>query len=225
MSNSTVSLPTSLPLLPLQHPLILFPASRVTLPVSRAIGEHILSLFSSSDSNPVVAAVPLLDAPSSPTKLNYNQWGVAARVVRLIKPTSRIIRQPYALSLHGLVRVKLSTPLPSPPSPQTPLKSLVGHPVTYLHSSGLPSPEAVEVFKASALRLLDRLAKDASQEGRREGWARIATMIDDVNEERVGWMADVMISAINGEYTDKLGKCLSPTLSHHNIDHFFEKHI
>ena len=43
---------SKLPLLVLPHPLILLPTSRFTMPVSKEIGEFLLSLIEESDSLP-----------------------------------------------------------------------------------------------------------------------------------------------------------------------------
>jgi ATP-dependent Lon protease len=82
----------------------------------------------------------------------------------------------------------------------------VEHVVEYPDTNGVvPSRESVEVFKGAALRLLDRLAKDASQLSRKEGWLKVSTMVEEISGSRAAWMADVMVAAVNGEYSDKLG--------------------
>lgn len=89
------------------------------------------------------------------------------------------------------------------------MDSLVRHAVEYPDANDVPSREAVEVFKGAALRLLERLAKDASQLPRKEAWLKVSAMLDEISDSRATWMADVMVAAINGEYSDKLGA--SPT--------------
>ena len=63
-------------------------------------------------------------------------------------------------------------------------------------------------FKHSAARLLDRLASDYSfQPSKKEGYLKIAAMLEDVTDARAAWMADVLIgAAVGGEYADKLGE-------------------
>ena len=70
---------------------------------------------------------------------------------------------------------------------------------------GKPNSENVIKFKTAALRLLDFLAKDTTQQSKRDTYNKVASMIEEVTEQRAPWMADVMVANINGEYADKLG--------------------
>ena len=186
--------PSTLPVLPLPHPIILLPAARITLPLKQSLGEHIVSLVDESDSELVIAAVPT------------NQWGTAARIVRILRPPPRNPRQQYLVTLQGLTRIYLKSPLVLNNNNQSrSVDSLVIHPVEYPDTNGVPSSESVEVFKGAALRLLDRLAKDASQLSRKEGWLKVSAMVEDISDSKASGMADVMVAAINGEYSDKLG--------------------
>src|ERR1700678_478045 len=99
---------SKLSVLALTYPLILLPASRSTLPVSKEIGEMLLSIIEGSDALPIVAAIPLT-APSTSNVVDppLSEWGTAARVLRLVKPPARNPRQPYIVTLHGLTRVRL----------------------------------------------------------------------------------------------------------------------
>ena len=63
----------------------------------------------------------------------------------------------------------------------------------------------VEKFKQSALRLLDRLAKDSAQQSRKDGYNKIAAMLEDITDARAPWMADVLVGSVSGEHSDKLG--------------------
>jgi hypothetical protein len=54
---SSVMATSKLPILVLPYPLILLPASRFTMPVSKVIGDT-LSLIDESDALPIVAAIP-----------------------------------------------------------------------------------------------------------------------------------------------------------------------
>ncbi|KAF8968849.1 Lon protease C-terminal proteolytic domain-containing protein [Flammula alnicola] len=132
-----------------------------------------------------------------------SEWGTAARVLRLVKPPARNPRQPYLVSLHGLTRVRLIHMSKNKLSGED-LLHLPMHDVEYPPSEKVPSPESVEKFKQSALRLLDRLAKDSVQQTRKEGYNKIANMLDDIADARTPWMADVLIGSVNGEYSDKL---------------------
>ena len=69
------------------------------------------------------------------------------------------------------------------------------HDVEYPPSEQVPSPEAVEKFKQSALQLLDRLANDSVQQSRREGHHKIANMLDDITSAQTPWLADIFIGS------------------------------
>lgn len=205
---------SKLPVLALPHPLLLLPASRITLPVSQFIGEAIHTLIEDSDALPVIAAVPIIN--KNPTDV-LSEWGTAARVLRLVKPTPRNPRQPYLLSLHGLTRVHIisnasASDLPVPTSVYMPptKDDLALHEVEYPPTELKPSEEAVSKFKLAGIRLLDRLARDSPQQMRKESYLKIAGMLDDISDSRAPWMADVLVSAINGEYNDKLAILSTP---------------
>ncbi|KAF9562898.1 ATP-dependent protease La [Agrocybe pediades] len=201
---------SKLPVLALPHPLILLPASRFTMPVSREIGETLLSLIDESDALPIVAAIPITTANTQPNSdPPLSEWGTAARVLRLVKPPARNPRQPYLVSLHGLTRVRLIN-LSKKKLTGEDILRLPTHDVEYPPAEKVPSPEAVEKFKQSALRLLDRLAKDSVQQARKEGYNKIANMLDDIADARTPWMADVLIGSVNGEYSDKLAVLGTP---------------
>lgn len=190
---------SKLPLLPLVHPLVLLPASRISLPVPTKVGEALLSLIDNSDSLPIVAAVPT----SSTNQLA--EWATAARVLRLVKPPARNPRQPYLVSLHGLTRVQLKSPLPVLDASSI----LLTHDITYPPTENLPTREVVDKFKTAALRLLDRLARDSVQQARKDGYHKIAGMLEDITDARAAWMADVLAGTVGGEYEDRLGKLQS----------------
>lgn len=234
-----------LPVLALPHPLILLPSARVTIPVSKSIGEYLLSLIEESDALPIVAAVPmtvpvpslagevdrendlLLPPPSPPSQDDATQkslkdpeasdekllseWGTAARVLRLIRPpatTRANAKQPYLVSLHGLTRVKLINRLK--PKNKLGLSTLAysipNRDVEYPPAEKTPSKETVERFKQSAGRLLERLSRDSVQKSRREGYSKVLGMLEDIQDARTPWMADVLISTIGCDYTDKLSE-------------------
>ncbi|KAI0696159.1 Lon protease C-terminal proteolytic domain-containing protein [Cytidiella melzeri] len=185
---------TTLPILPLAHPLILLPTGRVTLPVSRLIGEALLTLVQESDDQPIVAAVPLTSPGSS-----LYQWGTAARIVRLIKPPARNPTQPYLLSLNGITRVRIVDNLSSVVS-----SGIVHLRVEYPTTDGTPSAENVVKFKAAALKLLSQLAKDTTQEVKRDSFNKVAALVEEVSQVRAAWISDVIVSSTNAEYNDKL---------------------
>lgn len=206
---------SKLPVLQLPHPLILLPASRFTMALSKEQGEAVLALIEQSDALPVVAAVPITNTPTASSAPVYSEWGTATRVLRLVRPPARNPRQPYLVSLHGLTRVHLTAPFTAPTSLET---TLPIHEIEYPPTERIPSRDVVDKFKHSALRLLDRLANDAVQSSRKEGYQKIASMLDDITDARAPWMADVLIGSINGEYDDKLGaSVIQSSLSIHLI--------
>lgn len=236
-----------LPILALPHPLILLPSARVSVPVSKAIGEHILALIEESDALPIVAAIPIT-APSltHSTDLDrgtglllpppdtrdgggneksakeegkeealLSEWGTAARVLRIIRPqaSSRTAnsKQPYLVSLHGLTRVRLIN-RSQPKNKLTPSilnLSLPHRDVEYSPQETVPSKETIERFKQSAARLLERLSRDSMQMSRREGYSKALGMLEDIQDARTPWMADVLISTVGCDYPDKLGEPMS----------------
>ena len=110
----TTTTTTTLPLFPLDPPQILLPASRLTLPINKQLGHALISLIQESDSDsspgpgPVVAAFPLLHSADDANTPFLNEWGTAARVVRLIRPSALTPSQPYLVLLQGLTRVRLA---------------------------------------------------------------------------------------------------------------------
>lgn len=125
----------------------------------------------------------------------------------MLRPPPRNPKQPYLLSLQGIARVHLKAPLDL----QIPTDYLADHAVEYpgIESTAVPSRESVEVFKSAALKLLDRLAKNATvQSSRTDAWSKLSGMIEEISAARAAWMADVLVTAVNGEYADKLGTCI-----------------
>ncbi|KAF7370864.1 Lon protease-like protein [Mycena sanguinolenta] len=188
---------SKLPVLPLPHPTILLPGSRITLPVTNKVGEAFVELIEQSDVLPVVAAVPVASDTNHTDLANY---ATAARILRLVRPPGRNSRQSYLLTLHGLTRVQLLTPyVPDPDN------AFVPWDVQYLPSSKeVPSRNVVDTFKNSALRLLDRLARDSGKQIRRDGYNKISGMLEDVTDARAAWMADILVGTVNASFADKL---------------------
>ncbi|KAF5353538.1 hypothetical protein D9756_008013 [Leucocoprinus leucothites] len=201
---------SALPLLALQHPLVLLPTSRFTIPVNQHIGDALLDLIDHSEALPVVAAVPLTAPPSPNTTPPLAEWGTAARVLRLVKPPARNPRQPYLVSLHGLTRIRLIHAHAHKDKLALLADSLPTFDVEYPPTDKVPNKEAIHRFKQAALRLLDRLGRDAVQPARKEGYAKIAGMLDDIVDARTPWMADVLVGSINTDYNDKLAVLSTP---------------
>ncbi|KAF7975251.1 hypothetical protein HWV62_10116 [Athelia sp. TMB] len=207
--------PASLPVVPLAPPHILLPSARLTVAVPRALGEQLLALFERQppDQPPVVAAVPLVAADSATANADANaaekgqlaEWGVAARAVRIVRPPPRSPRHPFFVTLQGLHRIRL--PPSSSPTPAHTMDALNTHAVEYPDPAleqDAPAREAVEAFRGAALRLLARLAQDAPAPAQREAWGKVAGMVEDVEPARAGWLADVLVAAVNSEYADKM---------------------
>jgi ATP-dependent Lon protease len=189
---------STLPVLALPHPVVLLPTGRITFPVSKAVGEALLAKVRESDEQPLVAAVP----QTAPEASLY-QWGTASRILRLIKPTTNNMKQYYLLTLNGITRVRILDSNPDRPVLNT---GIVYRKVEYPTASGAPSPETAVKFKAAALKLLDQLSKDTTQQTKKDSYNRAMATVEEASSTRAPWVADVIVSSINGEYADKLGK-------------------
>ena len=219
MAMAAPSTPPSLPLFPLAHPLILFPASRITVPISKESGRALISLIQDSPGQPLIATVPILHPPPDKSGVIQdaagggtvlNEWGCAAHVIRLVRPSALQPAQPYLLTLQGVTRIRLEPPLPS-------LESLDAvdftfHPVVYPTAQGIPAPEHVEAFRVAGVRLLERLSKDAGPgpivgpgTGKRDAFRRLRDTLEDVTDDRAHVLADTLVSLVSGEFADKLG--------------------
>ncbi|KAI4524395.1 ATP-dependent protease La [Schizophyllum commune Tattone D] len=183
-----------LPVIPLPHPLILLPASRLSLPISTELGEALLGLISESDSLPIIAAVPVVDNEAQ----SLAEVGTCARVLRLVKPTSRNAKDPYLVALHGLSRVRL------PAGPRSSPPDLCAHPVEYeVATNKVPKSASVDRFRTSALRLLDGLARTAKAHAKRETYAKMASVLEAAPDPKTPWMADLLMGSMNTDYDDK----------------------
>jgi ATP-dependent Lon protease len=202
---------SSLPLIPLPYPLILLPGARATFPISHKQADALIRLLDSSLSNPVLAAVPLLQHEGATT---LNRWGVTARVARFVRPRQHS-DEPYLLTLTGTARVRLADNSPSHTTDADALslpRLDVVHPPPDAQSP--PAPDIVQDFKAAAARLLERFAQDNSLSARkRESWVRIAQFVDETEPERAAALADAIVSAVGAEHADKLGERPHPFLS------------
>nr|GAT46762.1 ATP-dependent protease La [Mycena chlorophos] len=196
MSSSS---PAKLPILPLAHPSILLPGSRITQSIPESVAQALLSLIESADALPVVAAVPV----ASDTSSALAPFGCAARILRLVRPPGnrRNSRQSYLLTLHGLTRVRLPATFTLDPD-----SVLSSSEVQYPDNpKDAPPRKVIETFKSSAHRLLDRLAQDSGQQIRRDGYSKISAMLDDVTDAaRVASMADILVGTVNASFADKL---------------------
>ena len=191
---------TSLPLLVLPHPLILFPSSRVAFPVNSQLADALFALIDAADAPPTVAAVPLSASPTPALA----HCATTARIVRLTRSPSSSYSQSSVITLHGLTRIRLPTPHPSIDDlHQNPLEHPVHYPAAPEH---VPDHDVVLKFKNAARHFLDRMVRDSPTLVQRESYVKVAHMLDDVSDQRTPWMADVLVSGIAGNFEDKLGE-------------------
>jgi ATP-dependent Lon protease len=194
----------SLPLILLPHPLILLPGSRVTFPITSRQADSLILLLDSSLHNPLLAAVPLVQHQGV---TSVNKWGVTALVKRFVRPGLHSNDERHLLTLAGIARVCLAH------TQQIPSSSLDSHRLPHVDvihppadADSPPSPEVAQDFKAAAIRLLERLARDNSQSvRRRESWSRIAQLVEEAEIHKVATLADAIIAAVGAEHADKLG--------------------
>ncbi len=193
-----------LPVLTLPLPLVLLPTARIQLPLDDATGTRLIELVQRSESQLVVGTVP---CTSSST---VHPWGTAARVVRIVRPLSKSPQRLYHVTLHGLSRIYFpDTKSQAPFAPSDLIELKTEYP---LKADAPPTHGAVVPFRAAASKLLEDLAQNATQQSRKDVYAKISQMMEEVSDDRTPWMADVIVAAINKvEYDDKLGE--SPTLS------------
>lgn len=202
---------SSLPIFALPYPLILLPASHLTISVPKDVEVSFLNLIDQADTKtlPVVAVVPIV--ANTPTTLA--EWGTAARLVRVVQrsaKSSHHASQPSLVVLHGLSRVRVlngknkSADLTHSGS----LNLLPVLPIEYAPTEKVPSLEAVNKFRQSALRMLDQLGKDdsLSQRSKHEGYAKIAEMVEEMTAAKIPWLVDILVASINVDHSDKLGE-------------------
>ncbi|KAF8889077.1 Lon protease C-terminal proteolytic domain-containing protein [Infundibulicybe gibba] len=148
---------------------------------------------------PILAlAHPLILLPASRFTMPVSQE-LGEAILSLIEdyPITSPSSDPPAISEWGTAARVLRLVKPPARNPRQP----------YLRT---PSKECVDKFKQAALRLLDRLSRDSVQQSRKDGYQKIAGMIEDLTDERASWMADVLVGSINGEYNDKFAILSTP---------------
>lgn len=191
---------TQLPAIPLPHPQVLLPNGRVSLLVSHDVGGHLLSLIEASSEPMIVAAIPIVTPPTGASDPVLSEYGVAARLVRLGPSSGHHNEHAYHLTIAGLARIHLPEGLRLT-TPQ--LNTLTYCTVKYPPSGAMPSPVTLEATKAAAVNLLDKLAKSGP---RREHWSRMIHFVEGIDNSRIVWLADAMVSALDAEFNDKLGE-------------------
>ena len=198
----------TLPLLVLPFPLVLLPGARATFPLAANIADALIRLVESSPSNPVLAAVPVVQNEGNTF---VHKWGVTARITRFVRPRAHS-DEPHLLTLTGIARIRLAN-LPPAINGPVPLPHIdVSYPPPDTDTP--PAADVVQDFKAAAIRLLERFAQDTSQAARkRESWSRIAQLVDETEPQRTAALADAIISAVGAEHADKIGEFTPPLLS------------
>jgi ATP-dependent Lon protease len=193
---------TTLPLLVLPYPRVLFPTARLTLPVDRPTALAVQALLQqNSDGRPHVLAVPAL-ATAGSADIQIAEMGVVARVVRVVKtPTVRENDYVHFVLLHGGgVRARFTDPLSS--SPGSALSHVNATPV---NDDTPPSADSIEPFRSAALVMLSRLATDSAQSSRSESWRKVRDVIEEMSVSNAVHLADLLLSGLEAEHADKLG--------------------
>lgn len=191
---------TQIPAIPLPHPQVLLPNGRLSLLISRSIGDHLLSLVEESSEPTIVAAVPIVTPPTGASDPVFSDYGVAARVVRLGRSSNNHEEHAYHLTVAGLARLHLPHGLHLTAAQ---LDTLTYCLVEYPPSGANPTRSTLEATKAAAVNLLDKLAKSGP---RRDYWSRMMHFVEGIDHSRIVWLADAMASAVEAEFNDKLGE-------------------
>ena len=205
--------PTQLPVIPLPHPQVLLPNGRLSLLVSRSIGDHLLSLVEESSEPTIVAAIPIVTPPTGASDPVLSDYGVTASVIRLGPSSTHRNEHAYHLTIAGLVRIHLPHGLRLTADQ---LSALTYCPVEQPPSGTNPARTTIEAAKTSAMNLLEKLAKSGP---RRDYWSRMMHFVEGIDNSRIVWLADAMVSAVDIEFNDKLGKPLSAPPP--NVKHIF----
>lgn len=194
------SSPTRLPAIPLPHPQVLLPNGRLSLLVSRNIGDHLLSLVEESNEPTIVAAIPIVTPPTGASDPVLSEYGVTARVIRLGPSSTNHNEHAYHLTIAGLARIHLPTSLRLTADQ---LNTLIYCAVEHPPGGATPARTTLEAAKASAMNLLEKLAKSGP---RKDYWSRMMHFVEGIDNSRIVWLADAMVSAVDTEFNDKLGK-------------------
>lgn len=148
----------------------------------------------------IVAAIPIVTAATGASDPVLSEYGVAARVVRLGPSQSDRSEHPYHLTIVGLTRIYLPHGLRLTTAQLDALTHCI---VEYPPSGTTPSRTTLETTKSAAVNLLDKLAKSGP---RKDYWVRMMHFVEGIDSSRIVWLADVMASAVDVEFNDKLGE-------------------
>lgn len=197
---------TQIPAIPLPHPQVLLPHGRISLLVSRTIGDHLLSLVEDSSEPTIVAAIPIVTPATGASDPVLSDYGVAARVVRLGRSSNNHNEHAYHLTIAGLSRLHLPQGLHLTADQ---LGTLTYCSIEYPLSGANPTRPTLEATKAAALNLLDKLAKSGP---RRDYWSKMIHFVEGLDTSRIVWLADTMASTVDAEFNDKLGESIPSLL-------------
>lgn len=203
---------TKLPVLTLPHPLLLLPSARLTLSVSRNIGDGLLALVEQESPN-ILVALPTISPATKTADPILSEHGTAARVLRLVRSGNRGTAQAYQLTIAGLARVQLEHPLEVNNKSSD---SLNYASVLYAEEDRVPSGPVVAAFKSAALNLLDKLIKPGP---RKEQYDRLMAMIEGASDHKVGALADALVGTVDSEFVDKHGALTSLGALHMNSEY------
>jgi ATP-dependent Lon protease len=193
---------TTLPVLVLSYPRVLFPTARLIFPVDQPTTLAIQELLHKNpDERPHVLAIPAL-ATLEGADIQLAEMGVVARVARVVKmPTVRGNAFVHFVHLHGVgVRARFTDLFSL--SPENVLRHAK---ITPIGDDKFPSNNFVEPFRSAALVLLGRLAADPAQSSRNGGWRKVREIIEDMTEPNVMHLADMLLSGLEVDHADKLG--------------------
>lgn len=167
----------------------------MTLPIPQEVAAAIQGFMDQSkDSSVLLATLPTLQ--SSPESQTYARWTSVSRVLRLVRPRNG--SNTCGLALHALKRAYLPTPFTEEP--------LSVHPVHYVEDNDQDlDVESVDKFRQTAGQLLDRLARDATQQLQKANFRRTAAILQESHDSQLSLMADLIVAKINVEFDDKLG--------------------
>ena len=191
---------TQLPAIPLPHPQLLLPNGRLSLLVSRNIGDHLLALVEESSEPTIVAAIPIVTPPTGASDPVLSDYGVTAKVIRLGLSSANHNEHAYHLTIAGLARIHLPHGLRLTTDQ---LSTLTYCTVEHLPSGAKPARATLEATKASSINLLDKLARAGP---RRDYWTRMMHFVQGMDSSRIVWLADAMVSAVDTDFNDKLGE-------------------
>ncbi|KAG8878843.1 hypothetical protein FRB97_002170 [Tulasnella sp. 331] len=232
----------SLPILALPHPHVLLPGSRISISVSRQLAQPLIKLLTDAaddtlnEVNVLVGAVPLFvekkpgevedgqSTGNAATKLC--EWGCSARVIRIVRPPTLQASQMHIVTLQGVQRIQLTPPIPTPLS-NPPLRP---HSITYPPTPFPLNQQTLDLFRATTVKLLQRLSVDDAETRKTEGkddlnsqrslaslllggsaggngidpWGKLSKLVNEADDERLPWISDQVMSLVGRDFDEKI---------------------